>query len=376
MTLTPRPGIMEIAPYVGGEAAIPGKNRVIRLASNENPLGASPLASAAYMALEKELHRYPDGGARVLREAIARAEDLDPARIVCGAGSDELIALLVRGYAGPGDEVLYSEHGFLMYSIAAKGAGAEPVAAAERNLTADVDALLERVSEETRLLFLANPNNPTGSYLTEAELRRLREGLPEEVLLVIDAAYAEYATQDDYCSAMDLVAEFDNVVVTRTFSKIHGLAALRLGWAYCPPAVAEVLHRLRGPFNVSQAAQAAGVAAIGDRQHVDRSRAHNARWLAWTIERLSALGFDPRPSAGNFLLVRFADEPGRSAEAALAHLKRHGILVRAVAGYGLPDCLRITIGTESETRAVVQALEGFAAREAAGEAGTAAGARA
>jgi histidinol-phosphate aminotransferase len=376
MTLTPRPGIMEIAPYVGGEAAIPGKNRVIRLASNENPLGPSSLASAAYVALEKELHRYPDGGARVLREAIARAEDLDPARIVCGAGSDELIALLVRGYAGPGDEVLYSEHGFLMYSIAAKGAGAEPVAAAERDLTADVDALLERVSEKTRLLFLANPNNPTGSYLTEAELRRLREGLPAEVLLVIDAAYAEYATQDDYCSAMDLVAEFDNVVVTRTFSKIHGLAALRLGWAYCPPAVAEVLHRLRGPFNVSQAAQAAGVAAIGDRQHVERSRAHNARWLAWTIERLSALGFEPRPSAGNFLLVRFADAPARSAEAALAHLKKHGILVRAVAGYGLPDCLRITVGTESESRAVVQALEGFSAREAAGEAGTAAGARA
>jgi len=376
MTLTPRPGIMEIAPYVGGEAAIPGKNRVIRLASNENPLGPSPLASAAYVALEKALQRYPDGGARVLREAIARAEDLDPARIVCGAGSDELIALLVRGYAGPGDEVLYSEHGFLMYSIAAKGAGAEPVAAAGRDLTANVDALLERVSEKTRLLFLANPNNPTGSYLTEAELRRLREGLPEEVLLVIDAAYAEYATQDDYCSAMDLVAEFDNVVVTRTFSKIHGLAALRLGWAYCPPAVADVLHRLRGPFNVSQAAQAAGVAAIGDRQHVERSRAHNARWLAWTIERLAALGFDPRPSAGNFLLVRFADEPERSAEAALAHFKKHGILVRAVTGYGLPDCLRITIGTESETRAVVQALEGFAAREAAGEAGTAAGARA
>jgi histidinol-phosphate aminotransferase len=367
---------MEIAPYIGGEASIPGKNRVIRLASNENPLGPSPLASAAYVTLEKELHRYPDGGAGALCAAIARTEDLDPARIVCGAGSDELIALLVRGYAGPGDEVVHSEHGFLMYSISAKAAGAEPVAAAERELTADVDALLDRVNEKTRLLFLANPNNPTGSYLNEAELRRLRGGLREDVLLVIDAAYAEYAGHDDYCSAMDLVAEFENVVVTRTFSKIHGLAALRLGWAYCPPEVAGVLHRLRGPFNVSQAAQAAGVAAIGDRQHVQRSRAHNAHWLAWTIERLSALGFDPRPSAGNFLLVRFAEDPERSAQAALAHLKNHGILVRAMGGYGLPDCLRITIGTESETRAVVQALEGFAARGAAGVAGTAAGARA
>jgi histidinol-phosphate aminotransferase len=365
MTVTPRPGIMEIAPYVGGEAAIPGKNRVIRLASNENPLGPSPLASAAYVKLEKALHRYPDGDARVLREAIARAAELDPARIVCGAGSDELIALLVRGYAGPGDEVLHSEHGFLMYSISAKAAGAEPVAAAERDLTADVDALLERVGENTRLLFLANPNNPTGSYLAEAELRRLREALPEAVLLVVDAAYAEYVTQDDYGSGANLVDEFDNVVMLRTFSKIHGLAALRLGWAYCPPAVAAVLNRLRGPFNVSQAAQAAGVAAIGDRQHVARSRAHNARWLAWTTERLAALGFDPRPSAGNFLLVRFAEAPGRSAAAALDHLKKHGILVRAVAGYGLPDCLRITIGSESETRAVVQALADFAARGAA-----------
>jgi histidinol-phosphate aminotransferase len=371
MTLTPRPGIMEIAPYVGGEAAIPGKNRVIRLASNENPLGPSPLASAAYVKLEKELHRYPDGDARLLREAIARAVELDPARIVCGAGSDELIALLVRGYAGPGDEVVHSEHGFLMYSISAKAAGAAPVAAPERDLTADVDALLERVGDNTRLLFLANPNNPTGSYLAEAELRRLREGLPEAVLLVVDAAYAEYATQDDYCSGASLVDEFDNVVMLRTFSKIHGLAALRLGWAYCPSAVADVLNRLRGPFNVGQAAQAAGVAAIGDRQHVARSRAHNARWLAWTTERLAALGFDPRPSAGNFLLVRFAEEPGRSAAAALAHLKKHGILVRAMAGYGLPDCLRITIGTESETRAVVQALADFAARGAAdGAAGT------
>ncbi len=361
MTPTPRPGILEIAPYVGGEAAIPGKNRVIRLASNENPLGPSPLAAAAYVKLEKEIHRYPAGDARALREAIARAEELDPARIVCGAGSDELIALLVRGYAGPGDEVLHSEHGFLMYAISAKGAGAVPIAAAERELTADVGALLERVGDKTRLVFLANPNNPTGSYLTEAELRRLRAGLPEEVLLVIDAAYAEYATQDDYCSAMDLVAEFDNLVVTRTFSKIHGLAALRLGWAYCPPPVADVLNRLRGPFNVSQAAQAAGIAAIGDRQHVKRSRAHNARWLAWTSERLAAAGFDPRPSAGNFLLLRVAGEAERSAEAALAHLKKHGILVRAMGGYGLPDCLRITIGTESETRAVVQALEDFAA---------------
>ncbi len=366
MTLTPRPGILEVTPYVGGEASISGRNRAIRLASNENPLGASPRAAAAYAALRDELHRYPDGAARELRETIARVEELDPARIVCGAGSDELIALLVRGYAGPGDEVLHSEHGFLMYPIAARTAGASPVAAPERKLRADVDALLERVTAKTRLLFLANPNNPTGSYLSEAELRRLREGLPERVLLVVDSAYAEYVTEDDYGSGAGLVEAFDNVVMTRTFSKIHGLAALRLGWAYCPPAVAGVLDRLRGPFNVSQAAQAAGVAALGDREHVAHSRRHNARWRAWLIERLAALYLHPYPSAANFVLVRFPGHPERSADAALADLNENGVLVRALAAYGLPDCLRITIGTEAEVRATAEALEGFVARAAAG----------
>ena len=366
MTLTPRPGILEVTPYVGGEASISGRNRAIRLASNENPLGASPRAAAAYAALRDELHRYPDGAARELRETIARVEELDPARIVCGAGSDELIALLVRGYAGPGDEVLHSEHGFLMYPIAARTAGASQVAAPERKLRADVDALLERVTAKTRLLFLANPNNPTGSYLSEAELRRLRGGLPERVLLVVDSAYAEYVTEDDYGSGAGLVEAFDNVVMTRTFSKIHGLAALRLGWAYCPPAVAGVLDRLRGPFNVSQAAQAAGVAALGDRDHVAHSRRHNARWRAWLTERLAALYLHPYPSAANFVLVRFPGHPERSADAALADLNENGVLVRALAAYGLPDCLRITIGTEAEVRATAEALEGFVARAAAG----------
>ncbi|MFQ5775844.1 MAG: histidinol-phosphate transaminase [Kiloniellaceae bacterium] len=366
MSPTPRPGILDVAPYLGGESSIPGLNRAIRLASNENPLGASPQAMAAYAALGDDLHRYPDGGARELREAIARCEGLDAARIVCGAGSDELIALLVRGYAGQGDEVLHSAHGFLMYRIAAKTAGATPVATPERGLRADVEALLERVGARARLVFLANPNNPTGSYLTGDELRRLRAGLPEHVLLVIDAAYAEYVTERDYATGAALVAEFDNVVMTRTFSKIHGLAALRLGWAYCPPAVADVLNRLRGPFNVSQAAQAAGVAALRDRAHVARSRRHNARWRQWLAARVNELGLHPYPSAGNFVLVRFPAEPARSAAAALGQLKAQGILVRAMGAYGLPDCLRITVGTEEETRAVADALAAFTARAAAG----------
>lgn len=355
MTIRPRPGILDVDPYVGGEAKAAGVNRVVRLASNENPLGPSPLAVAAYEAEKSQLHRYPDGGATALRQAIAEAEALDAARIVCGAGSDELISLLVRAYAGPGDEVLYSEHGFLMYAISAKTAGAKAVAAPEANLTADVDGLLARVTARTRLLFLANPNNPTGSYLCESALRRLHKGLPDHVLLVIDAAYAEYVSAPDYPNAAALVETSDNVVMLRTFSKIHGLASLRLGWAYCPAQVVDVLNRVRGPFNVGQAAQAAGAAAIRDRDHVARSVEHNARWLRWFSAEVTKVGIEALPSVGNFVLLRF---PGgvQQAEAVLAATKRQGILLRGMAAYNLPDCLRVSIGTEEDMRLTAEAL--------------------
>jgi histidinol-phosphate aminotransferase len=355
MTIKPRPGILEVAPYVGGESKAAGVNRVIRLASNENPLGASPLAVAAYEAEKGQLHRYPDGGAQELRRAIAEADALEADRIVCGAGSDELIGLLVRAYAGPGDEVLYSEHGFLMYAISAKAAGAAAVAAPEADLTADVDGLLARVTDRTRLLFIANPNNPTGSYLSESELRRLHKGLPGHVLLVIDAAYAEYVRAPDYPQAAALVEGHDNVVMLRTFSKIHGLAALRLGWAYCPLHVVDVLNRVRGPFNVSQAAQAAGAAAVRDRDHVARSSDHNAAWLAWFSAEVRKVGIEALPSAGNFVLLRFAGGKAQ-AEAVLAAAKKQGILLRGMAGYGLPDCLRVTIGTEDDMRTTAEVL--------------------
>ena len=361
MALMPRPGILEITPYVGGESKLTGANRVIRLASNENPLGTSSRAIAAYTAQQDELHRYPDGGAHALREAIGEVHGVEPERVVCGGGIDELIAQLVRAYAGPGDEVLYSAHGFLMYPIAAKAAGATPISAPERNLTADVDGLLARVSPRTRLLFLANPNNPTGSYLTAAEVRRLREGLPDGVLLVLDAAYAEYVRRDDYEAGAELVRAFDNVVMTRTFSKIYGLAALRLGWAYCPVEVADVLNRLRGPFNISSAAQAAGVAALADQGHVAGSCENNLRWLDWFTDEVRRLGLEVPPSVGNFVLVRFPEEPGRDAGAAARYLKGEGILVRGMAAYGLADSLRVTIGTEEDMRAVAEALAGFMA---------------
>lgn len=360
MTLTVRPGILDIAPYVGGEAGLPGANRVVRLASNENPLGPSAQAIAAYRALSGELHRYPDGGWSDLRQAIAEVEGLAADQIVCGAGSDELIGLLVRAYAGPGDEVLHSAHGFLMYALAAKASGATPVAAPEAELTTDVDALLMHCSPRTRIVFVANPNNPTGSYISAAALRRLREGLPEDVLLVIDAAYAEYAEAGDYGDGAELVADRDNTVMLRTFSKIHGLAALRLGWAFCPPSIVAVLNRVRGPFNVGAAALAAGEAAIRDRDHAARSRDHNNRWRAWFAEQATAAGLTVYPSEGNFVLLRLPDGSDQAAGAVVA-LKAAGVLVRAMAGYGLPDCLRVTIGTEEEMRIAAAALAEFMA---------------
>lgn len=359
MAPTPRPGILDIKAYVGGESAAPGVNRSIRLASNENPLGASREAAAAFDACSSELHRYPDGGAWDLRQSLAAAHDLAADQIVCGAGSDELIGLLTKSYAGPGDEVLHSAHGFLMYAISARAAGATPVAAPETDLTADVEALLDKVSERTRVLFLANPNNPTGTYLPRGTLQRLRRNLPERILLVVDAAYAEYVLEDDYESGAALVAAGDNVVMIRTFSKIYGLAALRLGWAYCPTAVADVLNRVRGPFNVSAAALAAGVAAVADQAHVARSIDHNARWLPWFREALAGLGLETVPSVGNFVLIRFPDAAGQDASAAADYLMRRGILLRGMTGYGLPGALRATIGTEEELRTTVDALADF-----------------
>jgi histidinol-phosphate aminotransferase len=358
----PRPGLLDIAPYAGGEARIPGIPHPIRLASNENPWGASPAAVAAYNAAAAELHRYPDGTAAGLRTAIGRAHGLEAERIVCGAGSDELLTMLVRGYAGPGDEVLVSRHGFLVYPIAARSAGATPVDAPERGLKVDVVALLARVTQRTRLLLIANPSNPTGSYLTPAEVERLHAGLPEHVLLVIDAAYAEYVSEADYAPGDALVRAHGNVVMTRTFSKIYGLASLRLGWAYAPPAIADVLNRLRGPFNVPGPTQAAGIAALQDQAFVAACRKETSRWRAWLAEAVRAVGLVAHPSVCNFLLVEFPREPGRDASAALAFLKSRGILVRGMGAYQLPHALRITIGTEAEMRATAAALADFVKR--------------
>lgn len=355
----PGPGIMDIAPYVGGESNVAGATRIIKLSSNEGAFGPSPAAVAALEETAKDIHRYPDGGATALRAAIAERYGLDAAQVVCGAGSDEIISLLCQAYVAPGDEVVHSAHGFLMYAISARANGGVPVAAPETDLKADVDALLARVTERTRILFLANPNNPTGTYLPRDELARLRDELPAGVLLVIDAAYAEYVTEADYADGMDLVRETDNTVMTRTFSKIYGLGGARLGWGYCPPAIAGVLNRVRGPFNVSSLALAAGLAAFNDTAFIEKSRAHNDEWLKRTRDALRQIGVKIPDGVGNFVLAEFPDTPGRTAEDADAHLKARGIIVRRMGGYGLPRCLRITIGQTDEMEALITALREF-----------------
>ncbi|TAJ27180.1 MAG: histidinol-phosphate transaminase [Reyranella sp.] len=357
--LTPRPGIMKIAPYVPGKDSVDGKETIAKLSSNEGALGPSPKAMAAYAKIASELHRYPDGGSEKLRVAIGRRFGLDAQRIVCGSGSDELLNLLIRAYCGPGDELLYSQHGFLMYPINALGVGATPVAAPENNYRADVDAMLAKVTNKTRIVCLANPNNPTGTYVTKDEVRRLHAGLPKDVLLVIDAAYAEYVSRNDYESGVELVDQAENVVMTRTFSKIYGLGGLRLGWMYAPAAVVDVMSRFRQPFNVNLAAQAAGIAALEDIAHTDASRTNNDIWLPWLSAELTKLGLAPLPSVGNFLLVGFGAKD--RAAAANTWMMNDGLIPRMVAGYGLPEHLRITIGTETEVKAVRDSLARFVA---------------
>jgi len=359
IALQPKPGILDIEPYVPGESNLPTGAMPIKLSSNETPLGPSPKAIAAFKSVAAQLERYPDGSATALHAAIAGRYGLNAARIVCGAGSDELLSLMAHAYLGPGNEAIFTRHGFLVYRIITLANGAKPVVAPETDLRTDVGAILERVSERTRIVFLANPNNPTGSYISIDEVRALRAGLPGHVLLVLDAAYAEYVRRNDYEAGIELVATTPNTVMTRTFSKIHGLAGLRLGWAYCPQAVADVLNRIRGPFNVSAPAIAAGVAAIEDVEHAEASAAHNERWLTWLASGLGKLGLKVSPSVANFLLVHFPPGPKKGAAAADAFLKSRAIIVRRVDAYGLPDALRITIGTEADNRAVLSALADF-----------------
>jgi histidinol-phosphate aminotransferase len=355
----PRPGVLDIQAYVPGKSSAPGVAKIYKLSSNETPLGPSPQAIEAYRTVAAHLEDYPDGAATALREAIGKTFGLDPDRIVCGAGSDDLLNLIARAYLADGDEAIHTTHGFLVYPIATLGAGARPVVAAEKNFTADVDAILAAVSARTKVVFLANPNNPTGTYIPFSEVRRLHAGLPAHVLLVLDAAYAEYVRRNDYESGIELVGTSENVVMCRTFSKIHGLAALRLGWLYGPAHIVDALNRIRGPFNVNAPAIAAGAAAMADSGHVQRSAEHNARWLAYLTEEIEKLGLKVTPSVANFILIHFPDATGRTAKEADAFLTRRGLIMRQVAAYHLPNALRCSIGSEEANRLVVSSLREF-----------------
>ena len=361
----PRPGVLDIQAYVPGKSGAAGVAKIYKLSSNETPLGPSPQAIAAFQAGANDLALYPDGAATKLREAIAAKYGLDPARIVCGAGSDELLNLLTHAYVGPGDEGVFTEHGFLVYRIAILAAGGKPVVVPETNYTADVDAILAAVTPRTKVVFLANPNNPTGTYLPFDEVKRLHAGLPPQVLLVLDAAYAEYGRRNDYASGLELVAAAENVVMTRTFSKIYGLANLRLGWMVAPAHIVDAVNRIRGPFNVNGLAMAAGIAAIADDAHTANAIAHNDAWLAWLTREIEALGLKVTPSVGNFLLLHFPREAGRTAREADAFLSSRGLILRRIDAYGLPHALRLTIGDEEANRLLVDTLRDFLSGEKA-----------
>jgi histidinol-phosphate aminotransferase len=360
----PRSSILDISAYVPGRSHAPGAKKVFKLSSNETPLGPSPKAIEAFRGIADALEQYPDGAATAIREALGKHYGLDPARIICGSGSDELLAMIAQAFLTPGDEAIYTTHGFLVYRIATLAAGGKPVIAKETNYTADVDAILAAVTPRTRVVFIANPNNPTGTYLPFSEVRRLQAGLPPRVLLVLDAAYAEYVRRNDYEAGIELVATTDNVVMLRTFSKIYGLAAVRLGWLYGPAHIVDALNRIRPAFNVNAAAIAAGVAALSDTAHIERAVAHNAKWLEWLTDQIRALGLEVTPSVGNFILIHFPNEAGKSAKEADEFLVKRGLVLRALGAYQLPNALRMTVGTEEANRLVVSALSEFLGREA------------
>lgn len=357
----PRPGILDITPYKPGKAGAEGVAHPVKLSANENILGCSPAAREAFVAAAMSLEIYPDGRGGPLRAALAERYRIEPERIILGCGTDEIFALLNQTYLQAGDNIIQGQYGFGAYAIGARANEGEVRFAPEANYRIDVDAMLSLVDERTRLVFIANPANPTGTFIPMREVERLHDRLPANVLLVLDGAYAEFCSDPTFSDGLDLARGAANVVVTHTFSKIHGLAALRVGWAYAPAAVADAVDRIRLPFNTSTAGQAAAIAALADEDFQARSLAHVEQWRPWLTQQLGGLGLEVVPSAANFVLVGFPPSDGRIAAEAEAYLARRGLIVRGVAGYGLPDHLRLTIGLEAHNRGLVEALGDFLA---------------
>ncbi|MEM9468679.1 MAG: histidinol-phosphate transaminase [Pseudomonadota bacterium] len=352
-----KPSILDIAPYVPGESKASDMGKLVKLSSNEGPLGPSPATIKAIQDAASEVHRYPDGDASELRQILAEKNNINAKNIICGAGSDEIISLLCYAFAGEGEEVLHSEHGFLMYPISAKAAGATPVTAPEKNYTADPQALLDAITDKTRLIFVANPNNPTGTHWNKQTVLDFHAQVPENVIVVLDSAYCEYVTDPDYMNGHELVEKHPNIVVTRTFSKLYGLGGLRLGWGHACDDIIDILNRVRGPFNVTSLAQIAGVASMKDEIFIQSCIDNNTKMRDWTSEQLEALGLKVVPSQGNFVIVDFGD--AEKAERCRLFLKDRNILVRQIGGYGLPTFLRISIGLEEEMALAIDAISDY-----------------
>lgn len=350
--------LSEIENYKPGKAKIGDKKAAIKLSSNENALGSSPKAINAFTNHVGEIMRYADGSCSILREALAAKNNVDANRIVCGAGSDEILAFLTSAFAGIDDEIIYSEHGFLMYPISAKRVGARAIKVKEQNLKADITAILSAITNKTKIIFIANPNNPTGSYLTKSEIDHLINSTPKNILIVLDHAYEEFVDADDYPNAIDLVNQHENVVVTRTFSKIYGLASLRIGWCYSSLGIAEILNKIRGPFNVGGPAQVAAAAALADEDFFQKSKNHNKKWLEVFFTELAGNNkIKAHPSIANFILLDFGSV--ESCQKANLALLDEGIILREMQAYGLENCLRMTIGTEEENLKVLKILRNF-----------------
>lgn len=353
--------IESIAPYQQGKSKTSGtnNNNIIKLSSNENALGSSPKAIESYLEHGKILNRYADGSCFKLRQEIANLYNINAQQIVCGAGSDEIISLLMQAFSNKNDEIIYSQYGFLMYPISAQTHGAKAISAPEDNLQTNIDNILDLISPKTKMIFLANPNNPTGSYLTKSEITHLLNNVPKNIIIVLDLAYGEFISNDinGYVDVIDIVQNHDNVVMTRTFSKIYGLASLRLGWSYSCQYIADILNKIRGPFNVNGAAIAAAQSAILDREFIKKSKEHNDKWLKILTEEFSNLDIKYYDSMANFILLDFLD--AQHCQKVNQFLLEHGVILRQLSAYNLPSCLRMTIGTEFENTQVIQLLKQF-----------------
>lgn len=356
---TPRKGILDIAAYVPGSSQTSTTKKVFKLSSNESPLGPCPSAIDAYRQAAAHLELYPNGSAAPLLEAISEVTGLSQSNLLAGNGSDDLLGLLSNTYLSAGDEGIMTEHGFSVYEIQIRGTGATPVIAKEKNCRININAILSSVTEKTKIVFIANPGNPTGTYLSAAEVKELHAGLPKNVLLVLDGAYAEFVTENDYEAGIELVSANENVVMTRTFSKIYGLAGLRIGWMYAPVHVIDAVNRIRGAFNVSLPAQAAGAVAFRDRNYLTNAVIYNAKWREWLTHEIEILGLKVTPSVTNFILVHFPENEAKSAAHADVYLKTQGYFVRRVSGYGFPNALRISVGSEEANRGLVATLKDF-----------------